>query len=333
MDDGAAGIAGPSGPPAVSGGPRRTWLVALICGVLPAALLTAVIAVPAALWSRPQLDSLGNAAAGAMILAVLGVGFIRLGWVAAWRRTPSGPVGPSVWRRPTPGEGVGFISFGLWIMATSAAFVTYAAVPSSVGAGRITGAALGPFLLAGSADYMLRRYAGLGVADDGFPRSSLGLRTGERAMWTGRAHARWRPLLAGPLIVLIGPDLFRGELTTAWRTAVVLVVVFLLGFTSVRVTVAARGVTVRYGALRLRLTRIPLRKIASAETVERDVFGFPLPGQMLVFGSSSVVLRSGPALLLTLRDGKTFTVTVDDAATGAALLNDLIAAASGDAAS
>jgi hypothetical protein len=31
------------------------------------------------------------------------------------------------------------------------------------------------------------------------------------------------------------------------------------------------------------------------------------------------------ALLLTLRDGKTFLVTVDDAATGAALLNDLIA--------
>jgi hypothetical protein len=97
------------------------------------------------------------------------------------------------------------------------------------------------------------------------------------------------------------------------------------------VTVAARGVTVRYGVLRLQLTRIPLRRIASAETVERDAFGFgfPLPGQMLVFGSSSVVLRSGPALQLTLRDGKTFTVTVDDAATGAALLNDLIAAANG----
>jgi hypothetical protein len=97
------------------------------------------------------------------------------------------------------------------------------------------------------------------------------------------------------------------------------------------VTVAARGVTVRYGVLRLQLTRIPLRRIAWAETVERDAFGFgfPLPGQMLVFGSSSVVLRSGPALQLTLRDGKTFTVTVDDAATGAALLNDLIAAANG----
>lgn len=41
-------------------------------------------------------------------------------------------------------------------------------------------------------------------------------------------------------------------------------------------------------------------------------------------------LRRGPALSLTLRDRKAFIVTVDDAATGAALLNDLIAAAGDD---
>jgi hypothetical protein len=329
MDDGAfeQGAAGPSGPAAVSGGPRRTWVVALICLVLPAALLTAVIVVPAALYSRPRLDAAGNAPAGATILAVLGIGLIRLGWVAARNRTPPSPAGPSGWRRPTAGEGVGFISFGLWIMATSAAFVTYAVLPSPV---RIAVAAVGPLLLAGLADYLLRRYAGLGTADRE-RRSSLGLRVGERAVWTGRAQARWRSVLAWPLVVLVGPDLLSRDLTTAWRIAVTLVAVFLLAFTSVRVTVAARGVTVRYGLLRLRLTRIPLRRIASAEAVERDTFGFglPLPGQMLAFGSSSVVLRSGPALHLTLRDGKTFTVTVDDAATGAALLNDLIAGAEG----
>jgi len=93
--------------------------------------------------------------------------------------------------------------------------------------------------------------------------------------------------------------------------------------------VAARGVTVGYGVLGLRLTRIPLRRIAFAEAVEREKSSvpFPLPGSLLVFGSASVVLRRGPALRLTLRDGKTFLVTVDDAATGAALLNDLIAGA------
>jgi hypothetical protein len=46
-----------------------------------------------------------------------------------------------------------------------------------------------------------------------------------------------------------------------------------------------------------------------------------------MFGAAAVVVRRGPALRLSLRDGKTFLVTVDDAETGAALLNDLIAAA------
>ena len=49
---------------------------------------------------------------------------------------------------------------------------------------------------------------------------------------------------------------------------------------------------------------------------------------LALFGAAAVVVRRGPALRLALRDGKTFLVTVDDAATGAALLNDLIAAGS-----
>jgi len=107
----------------------------------------------------------------------------------------------------------------------------------------------------------------------------------------------------------------------------------MFGFTSVRVTVAARGVTVAYGPLGLRLTRFPLRRIERAEAVNRTAFSFGYRGSLTVFGSAAVALRRGPALSLTLRDHKTFIVTVDDAATGAALLNDLIAAslASADA--
>ena len=111
------------------------------------------------------------------------------------------------------------------------------------------------------------------------------------------------------------------------RVFLLLVGVLTLGFTSVRVTVAARGVTVGYGPLGLRLTRIPLRRIASAAAVERTPFSFGYRGSLLLFGTAVVALRRGPALRLSLRDGRTFLVTVDDAATGAALLNDLIAAA------
>jgi hypothetical protein len=93
------------------------------------------------------------------------------------------------------------------------------------------------------------------------------------------------------------------------------------------VSVATRGVCVSYGVLGLRLTRIPLSRIASAVAVDLRSFSFGYRGSLLVFGSAAVILRRGPALRLTLRDGKTFVVTVDDAATAAALLGDLIAAA------
>lgn len=325
-DEAADGSA--AGQPAASGGQHRSWVVVLVCGILPAALLAVVVAVPAALWSRPQLDSFGIATMLAMLLAVLGIGFIWFGWVSAWNPAPSRRAGgSSAWIPLTPGEGVGFISTGLAVMAFSAASVIHASVRGSVGAGGSAGLAVSPFLLAGLADYTLRRYGGLALPGDGSPRPGLGLRAGERAVWTGRAHARWRQFLSIPLVGLVGLDLLFRDLTAAWQVAVVLVVVYLLFLTSVRVTVAARGVTVRYGVMRLRLTRIPLRRIASAEAVEEQAGGLPFPGHMLVFGKASVVLRSGPALLLTLKDGKTFVVSVDDAATGAALLNDLITAA------
>jgi hypothetical protein len=332
MNDGAAGSEGPPCPAGVSGGPYRGWVVALVCVVLPAALLTAIVAVPAALPSRPRLVSASEAG---MIIAVLGAVLIRLGWVWARYRTPPGPVGASGWRRPTPGEGVGFIRGGLFIMAIGAALVIQEAVGNLADGGSrsafgwavtVVGVVGGPALLAAFADYALRHYAGLGLPDGGFPRASLGLRAGERAVWTGRAHARW-PLSTWWLALLLGLGVLDRALISQLIFVGVVVAISLLGFTSVRVTVAARGVTVGYGVLGLRLTRIPLRRIAFAEAVEREKSILPYAGSLLAFGDVSVVLRGGPALRLTLRDGKAFLVTVDDAATGAALLNDLIAGA------
>jgi hypothetical protein len=333
VNDGAAGSAGPPGQAGVSGDPFRGWVVALVCVVLPAALLTSIVAVPAALPSRPRLVS---ASEFAMIIAVIGAGLIRLGWVWARYRTPPGPVGASGWRRPTPGEGVGFIRGGLFIMAFGAAAVIIQAAVGTVAGGgprsasgwavTVAGVVGGPTLLAAFADYVLRRYAGLGLPDGGFPRSRLGLRAGERAVWTGRARARW-PLSTWWLAFLLGLGVLDRDLITQLIFVGVVVAIALLGFTSVRVTVAARGVTVGYGVLGLRLTRIPLRRIAFAEAVEREKSILPITGSLLTFGDVSVVLRGGPALRLTLRDGKAFLVTVDDAATGAALLNDLIAGA------
>jgi hypothetical protein len=326
-------VIGATGTSSVSGGPHRRWIAVLVCGVLPAALIAAMVAVSAALGSRlPE----GGSFVGLMI-AILGVGIVRLGWDAAQKWTPQSAYSAdsSGWRL-APSAAAGIISLGLFMIAFVAAVAIHLAV-ANIGGGRLTWAGAGsdvatlggPALLAALAGHVLRRYGGFAGADDRFPRSSLGLRAGERAVWTGRAHSRW-PFSTWLLVALAGSVCFPGALhwdLTDALPLVVLITIGLLGFTSVRVTVAARGVTVGYGVLGLRLTRIPLRAIAWAEATEQGKFGFTFPftGSLLLQGQASVVLRSGPALRLTLRDGKTFLVTVDDAATGAALLNDLIA--------
>ncbi|MGH3210984.1 MAG: DUF1648 domain-containing protein [Trebonia sp.] len=365
VSNGAGGISGLSGPDAagVSGGPRRDWIVALVCGVLPAALLAATVAVPAALWSRLPariadhwtLDGTANATAPRLLpfllvgaIAIAGVGVVCLGWASARPGARVGllltgrPAGAPVTRgtagrrgRTAQDAAAGIVATGLFMMAVSAGSVIMVTTANlsggtersaSVGPGVLPGLLGGPLLLAAAAGYLLRRYGGLGAADGGAPPSTLGLRAGERAVWTGRARARRaRP----SALLLVAAGVLLGVLTAQWPITVVVLVagVFLLGFTSVRVTVAARGVTVGYGLLGLRLTRIPLRKIASAGAVERSGFSFGYRGSLLVYGTAAVVIRRGAALRLTLRDGKTFLVTVDDAATGAALLNDLITGA------
>lgn len=346
MSGGAAEIGGLAGGPHPAGGPYRGWVVAVVCGVLPAALLAVIVAVPAALWSRLPgriadhwtLAGTANGTAPRLVpfllmgvIALAGAGIVAAGWARA-RRAAGGPPRR---RAAVAGTATATTAVGLFMTAEGAASVVMIALANlgggglrsaSVGAGGMPEMIAGPVLLAALASFVLRRYGGLGVADDGAPRSSVGLRPGERAVWTGRARAGW-PWPAGTLLVAAG--VIAGVVAGQWGLAVVLLVAGGAMFlhTSVRVTVTARGVAVAYGPLGLRLTRIPLRRIASAAAVERAGGGFGYRGSLLVFGAAAVILRRGPALRLTLTNGKFFLVTVDDAATGAALLNDLIARA------
>lgn len=94
---------------------------------------------------------------------------------------------------------------------------------------------------------------------------------------------------------------------------------FFLQFTSVRVTVSITGVVVAYGTFGWPRTRIALRRIERADAV--DV----VPLSFRRFSPTTVVLRKGPALSLALGGGgMRFLVTVDDAPTGAGLVNDML---------
>jgi hypothetical protein len=129
----------------------------------------------------------------------------------------------------------------------------------------------------------------VGAADSAAPRPSLGLLAGERAVWSGRARARWAWPLA--VVLLLAGGALIAAVAARWGLAVPLLAAgFLtLGFTSVRVTVAARGVTVAYGPLGLRLTRIPLARIASATAEERTPLSFGYRGSLLVFGAAALL--------------------------------------------
>lgn len=89
---------------------------------------------------------------------------------------------------------------------------------------------------------------------------------------------------------------------------------------SVHVAVDGTGLTVRYGPLGWPVQRRALADIRRVEAVELEPLEWGGWGYRIVPGRSAVVLRRGPAIVIERPDGKLFAVTVDDAVTGAALL-------------
>ena len=116
-----------------------------------------------------------------------------------------------------------------------------------------------------------------------------------------------------------------------WAVVVILIFVFaLLGIMLARwtVTVDRTGLTVR-PLIRHPRIQVPLSEILGAEVVTvRAIAEFGGWGLRTgAAGRTGLILRSGPALQVTRTGGRTFVVTVDDAQTGAALLNTLAARA------
>ena len=146
-----------------------------------------------------------------------------------------------------------------------------------------------------------------------------------RAAWTGRAHlAWWLPLV----LIAIGVILAVSARSLVGAIPAALLLLVYLAFGWIKVTVDVRGLQIRYGVLPRPVTSVPLDDIRRAERVDLAPFewgGWGYRGSRKVFSRAAVVLRGGDAIKLQLTDGSEFAVTVDDAATGAALLSDLLA--------
>lgn len=155
------------------------------------------------------------------------------------------------------------------------------------------------------------------------PRLRQELAPGTRAIWISRTgQARWLSVVvASTFVVTLGLAILDGDRAVAWVP--VLIAVIALAFTGFRVTVDHQGLRWR-GRLGLPRGHVPLEDIASAEVVQVDPSHYGGWGYRLspVHGTA-LVTRGGSALRITRRDGRRFTITVDDAGTGAALLEAL----------
>ncbi|MEU2202881.1 DUF1648 domain-containing protein [Microbacterium oleivorans] len=161
------------------------------------------------------------------------------------------------------------------------------------------------------------------------PAAEVPVRAGERVVWMqgvtlarGGAVVLWIAFAIGCVAVL--PVVFFGDLVTAIISGLVVVVLFVVVATTLRfhVRVDPDGLTAVSAAGWPRV-HVPTQDIVSAEVVQVSPFGefggwgIRWPGG----GRQGVVLRAGEGLLVRRRDGRTLTVTVDDAATAAGLLS------------
>jgi len=161
-----------------------------------------------------------------------------------------------------------------------------------------------------------------GVAAAPKPLETLDLGPTERAAYRGTLHSRplmWASAVATVVIVLSSVSIAPGQ----WLllAAPVGTVAF---FGRIRVTADTRGLRVTAGWTGLPIVRIPLERIASAQAQTIRPMQWGGWGLRAMPGRSALVLRGGPGLVLDLRDGRRFAVTLDDPDSPARLLNALV---------
>lgn len=165
------------------------------------------------------------------------------------------------------------------------------------------------------------------------PTEAMPLAPGERAVWLQRVSiARSGAIvLVSALVLMIAISVVTVVVTAdplaMWIIIAATVVVGALVATTVafHVRVDDEGLSIN-SVVGWPRVHVPLDDIASAAVVQVNPMG-QFGGWGLRWGPAGfgVVLRTGEGIEVRRHSGKTLTVTVDDAATGAALLNTLVA--------
>ncbi len=284
------------------GGPdgfAPAWTVPLLVAALGAglpALFAAMALIPTrdGEWG-PTLRLLGAVALGTTTLLAVGIT-----WSFGMQRgLDDARDAPSVVLPLAVGAGAG-------LLAGVAGWFAQPNVVTSGGSGTATRAVSALDLVPGERVIWARTTAMSSVAMVGLTTGNAALAVGTIALWVTGSPAWW--VMLATTLVLLG--------------LVFAVFVF-------RVRVDRGGLTVR-SALGLPSFGVPLNDIAEVRvTTVRPMAEFGGWGIRLgLDGRFGVVLRTGEALQVARRNGRVFIVTVDDAATAAALLEALAGQAS-----
>jgi len=95
-------------------------------------------------------------------------------------------------------------------------------------------------------------------------------------------------------------------------------------YSHVRVEITDHGVRARLGPLGWPTLYRPMDAIAGAEAVHVNPIRYGGWGHRFTFSATAIVIRGGEGLLLRMKKGRNFVITVKNPAEAATIINDLI---------
>jgi len=141
-------------------------------------------------------------------------------------------------------------------------------------------------------------------------------------VWVG--GQAWGPArLIGPLVMVAGAVALavpRSAETLVAGPTLLLVGIALWTFTAITVSVGPAGLKVRFGPLGWPAVRVPLADVTTVHVEDVEPLSYGGWGYRVMPGVRAVVIRRGPALRVGRAGRSDLVVTVDDAATAAAVL-------------
>lgn len=138
--------------------------------------------------------------------------------------------------------------------------------------------------------------------------------------WSGAASNLWIGMIAALPMVLVF------VLDPIWAALMVVIAILLVIFAFVRVDATERGVTVALGPLGIPRRRFSMDSITGAGAIEITPLAYGGWGWRMRSGRRAYTIRGGPAIRIERSNGVAIVVTVDDAPTGAAVIDSLATA-------